>query len=154
MTQLDQRIIDSCKQSWEEEFIPGTQNKNNCSGFVKSVTKKLGVPLPDANADGIVDALGKSWKKLASGAEAAQQATAGTFVVAGLKAAKHTPPRNNGHVVIVVSGKLYKDKYPLCWGGSLGSAQSRGEKSTGEVWNRTDRDNVVYYAYTKPVGKA
>jgi len=52
----------------------------------------------------------------------------------------------NGHVAIVVDGPLYKGKYPICWGGSIGGAQSQGDKSTGEVWNRADRDSAVYYA--------
>lgn len=86
MASLDQCIIDKAKESWEEELIVGTKNKNNCSGFVKSVAKKLGVPLPEtANADGIVDSIASSWKKLDSGEDAARQAAAGTFVLVGLK---------------------------------------------------------------------
>jgi hypothetical protein len=155
MPGLDQCILDKCKQSWDEEFLPGATNKNNCSGFVKSVAKKLGAAIPEtANADGIVDAISKSWTKLGSGAEAGQKAATGTFVIAGLKASDHTPARNNGHVAIVVDGALYRNKYPACWCGSTGGAQSQGEKSIGEVWNRTDRDNVAYYAYLNPVCKA
>jgi hypothetical protein len=56
-------------------------------------------------------------------------------------------PGWNGHVAIVVSGELYKQKYPVVWGGSIASAQSKGSKTVGEVWNRADRDNVAYYAY-------
>jgi hypothetical protein len=149
MPNLDQCIIDKSIASWEEEFISGTINKNNCSGFVKSVAKKLGIPLPEtANADGLMDSISQSWKKLNSGTEAAQQAATGVFVLVGLKAADHSPARNNGHVAIVISGKLYKEKYPLVWGGSTGSAQSKGDKSVGEVWNAKDRDNVTYYAYS------
>lgn len=152
MADLDQCIIDKSKESWEEEFLRGTKNKNNCSGFVKSVANKLGIHLPaTANADGIVTHLNHNWTKLSSGVEAAQKAAIGTFVIAGLKAGDHTPARMNGHVAIVVAGPLYKNKYPRCWGGSMGGAQSQGEKSTGEVWSRADRDNVEYYAYTTPV---
>jgi hypothetical protein len=31
---LDKCIVDKCKLAWDEEFIPGIANKNNCSGFV------------------------------------------------------------------------------------------------------------------------
>lgn len=121
MPSLDKCIVEKCEQSWEEDFLPGTKNKNNCSGFVKAVTKKLGIPLPEtANADGSLDAISKSWTKLESGVEAARKAATGVFVIAGLKAADHSSARNNGHVAIVIDGELYKSKYPICWGGSIG----------------------------------
>jgi hypothetical protein len=117
---LDKCIVDKCKLAWDEEFIPGMANKSNCSGFVKAVAKKLGIPISDtANADAIV----------------------------GLKGADHKPARTNGHVAVVVSGSLYRNKYPLCWGGSTGGAQSAGTKSVGEIWNRNDRDSVRYFVY-------
>jgi hypothetical protein len=149
----DTCIVDACKAAWEEKTSAGLMNKNNCSGFIKGVAQKLGVSIPmNATADGIVDHLsGGSWSKLASGADAAKQAGNGMLVVAGLKSSDHNPKRGNGHVVIVVSGNLYRNTYPMCWGGSIGTAQSRGDKSVGEVWNRTDRDSVKYYMYTKAV---
>jgi hypothetical protein len=143
-----QCIVEAANAVWDSEFIKGTANKNNCSGFVKAVAKRLGIPLPETtNADGIADAVSKSWTAVASGAEAARLASAGSFVLVVLKAADHTPARNNGHVAIVVSGELYRKQYPVVWGGSIGSAQSKGDKSVGEVWNKSDRDNVSYYAY-------
>ena len=155
MPNLDQCIIDQCKASWEEAFLKGTLNKNNCSGFLKSVAGKLGVPLPaTANADGLVDAISGSWKKLADGATAAREAAAGNFVVVGLKGPDHTPARNNGHVGIVVAGPLYRGTYPMMWCGSIAQAQSQGTKSVGEVWSRADRDNVGYYEYAVAVCKA
>jgi len=148
MASSDQCIVDACKEAFEKSYIEGTPNKNNCSGFVKEVARKLGVPLPHtANADGIVDHLAANWAEVADGAEAARQAGTGKLVLVGLKASDHTPARNNGHVAVVVSGDLYRSKYPKVWGGSTGSAQSQGTKSVGEVWNRSDRDNVTYYAY-------
>lgn len=147
----DARLLDACRQCWSEEFIPGLRNSGNCSGFVKSVAARLGAALPaGANADALVEHLARHWEALPSGALAAQQAAAGRLVVAGLASARHTPPRRNGHVAVVVSGPLYRDKYPPVWGGSLGGAQSRGEKSVGEVWNRSDRDTVAYYAFPEP----
>lgn len=148
MANLDQCIVDKCKLSWDEKFIAGTKNSQNCSGFVKAVATKLGVALPaTANADDIVDAVAAGWTRLASGALAAQQAATGALVLAGLKAKDHTPARNNGHVAIVVSGALYRDTYPMVWCGSTGGAQSQGTKSVGEVWSQTDRKNVSYFAY-------
>ena len=150
MAELDGCIIDACKKSWDTEFITGLKNKDNCSGFVKAVAKELGVPLSEtANADGIVDELAVSpkWSKLSSGKEAAAKAGLGSFVLAGLKSEDHKPGRNNGHVVVIASGALYRDIYPVCWGGSTGAAQSQGTKSVGEVWNRADRDQVSYFGY-------
>lgn len=155
MASLDQCIIDKCKESWNEEFFAGIKNKDNCSGFVKAVAAKLGIPIDATlNADGIADAVAKGWEKVDTGAAAAQKAATGVFVLAVLKSTDHRPARNNGHVAVVVSGTLYRQKYPPVWGGSLGTAQSQGEKSVGEVWNRTDRDLVQYYAYTAFACKA
>lgn len=152
MAELDQCIKEKARNAWEEEFIKGTKNRDNCSGFVKAVAKKLGIPLPEtANADGIIDHISLSWNKLESGAEAARQASTGAFVLVGLKSDRHNIARKNGHVAIVFGGKLYKEKYPVVWCGSTGGAQSRGDKSVGEVWNNKDRDNVVYYSYALPV---
>lgn len=154
MPNLDQCIVEKCKAVWESEFIKGIKNKDNCSGFVKAVAKELGVPIPEtANADGIMDAVAKNWKQVTSGAEAASLASTGAVVLAGLKGGSHQPARQNGHVAIVISGKLYKEKYPPVWGGSTGGAQSQGEKTVGEVWNRTDRDKVAYYVYATQVCK-
>lgn len=148
MPSFDQCVVDAAKAVWDDEFVKGTKNKDNCSGFVKAVAKRLGIPLPEtANADGIAAAVSKNWSVVTSGPEAARLAASGSFVLAVLKAADHSPARNNGHVAIVVSGALYRKQYPIVWGGSIGSAQSHGDKSVGEVWNRSDRDNVSYYAY-------
>ena len=146
-------IIKKCEQSWDEEFIAGVKNNNNCSGFIKSVAKKLDISLPQLQADGIMDAVEKSWTKIATGAEAAKKAAAGFFVVAGLNSKKHSKSVSQGHVVIVIDGPLYRAAYPKCWGGSTGSAQSKGDKSVGEVWNTVDRNNVVYYVYKHQICK-
>lgn len=149
MPSFDQCIIQASRDSWEEEFLTGTKNKNNCSGFVKAVARKLGIPLAATlNADGIAAHVAANWLPIASGAQAAQEADKGMLVLAVLKGGDHRPSRNNGHVAIVVSGSLYRGAYPMMWGGSIGGAQSPGTKSVGEVWNRTDRDLVKYYAYS------
>ncbi len=143
----DSCIIDKCKLSWEESFVEGHTNYKNCSGFVKSVAEKLGVNLPNINADGLVSYIALNWKQLDSASEAASKAALGYFVLAGLKGADHSPARGLGHIAVVISGNLYRGIYPKTWGGSTGAAQSQGTKSTGEIWNRQDRDNVGYYMY-------
>jgi hypothetical protein len=100
MADLDQCILDAAKASWGESFLKGTPNTNNCSGFVKSVAAKVGVPLPaTADADGIGDALSAGWTKLKSGIEAARSAGTGHLVLAVLKESRPqpaTPPRPRG----------------------------------------------------------
>ncbi len=147
MDSLDQCIVNACKNSWDKSYLAGTPNKDNCSGFVQSVAAELGVPMPRGNANAMVDGLEQSWTKLASGAEAAQKAAQGFLVIAGLKG------RTYGHVAVVISGPLYRQKYPMCWCGSIAGAvgQSQGLKSVGQVWNRTDRDRLNYYVYSWPV---
>jgi len=146
----DQCIVRACESSWEGKFISGIANKNNCSGLVKAVAKELNIAIPNGQADTIVEYLDEhdSWEELASGEAAKIKAETGHFVIAGLKSSNHSPSRASGHVVIVVGGTMYHNKYPKCWSGSTGGAQSNGNKSVGEVWNRTDRDNVHYYCYT------
>ena len=39
MPNLDKCIVDASKAVWEDEFVKGTKNKDNCSGFVKAVAK-------------------------------------------------------------------------------------------------------------------
>jgi len=148
MTNPDTCLLRACAEAWEESFHPDFRNQKNCSGFVKSVAKHLGIPIPPtARADEIVDHIEASWKSVATGAEAARQAASGVLVIVGLRAKDHSPARNEGHVAVVVAGALYRNKYPTVWGGSTGSAQSKGTKSVGEVWATKDRDHAVYFAY-------
>jgi hypothetical protein len=140
-------LIQACKDVWDEEWIKGTKNKDNCSGFVKAVARKLGAPLVEGVADDLVADMAEHWTAVDDGEKAADLATEGKLVVGGLKSGDHQPARSQGHVVVVVPGPLYHRKYPMCWCGSTGQAQSQGTKSVGEVWNRTDRDSVAYFVY-------
>lgn len=136
MTKED--IVAAC-QKWYSTF------SNDCSGFVRAVTAELGHPV-SGNADGIMNELSRSpaWESIDRDTAIAS-AREGKLIIAGLKSSEHNPVASNGHVVIVVDGPLYRNTYPLVWGGSIGSAQSRGTKSVGEVWRRSDRDEVRYY---------
>lgn len=132
-------IVAACRKHY-------TAHSNDCSAYVRAVTAELGHPV-SGNANGIMNELANTpdrWEPL-DRAAAIEAVKNGALVVAGLKSSDHNPPRNNGHVVIVVDGPLYRNTYPLVWGGSIGSAQSPGTKSVGEVWNRSDRDAVRYY---------
>jgi hypothetical protein len=129
-------IVAACRKHFDE-------HSDNCSGFVRAVANELGYSLT-GNADGILDQIEKGWTKI-DRLKAIDAVKAGTLVIAGLKSSEHDPPRNHGHVAVVVDGSLYNGKYPLVWGGSIGSAQSPGTKSVGEVWRKSDRDAVRYY---------
>ncbi|MDU9415851.1 hypothetical protein [Pseudomonas sp. zfem005] len=148
---LDTCIVNAATAAWDQSYITGTQNKKNCSGFLQSVAATLGVPIPAGTADSIMGGLPQAtgWKELASGDEAAQKASQGYFVIAGIKGSDHNPARNNGHVAVVIGGTLYRGKYPRVWCGSIAGSvgQSQGLRSVGEVWNRTDRDLVKYFVY-------
>jgi len=144
-TTADASLLKACEAAWEDEWIPKTKNKNNCSGFVKAVAKKMGASLPDQQADGLINHMKNNWTPVKSGSEARAKAITGTLVVAGLKSDEQKSHPNQGHVAVVVGGSLYREKYPKCWGGSTGSAQSKGTLSIGEVFAVSDRDKVAYY---------
>jgi hypothetical protein len=137
-------LIKACQDSWEEENLPGRANKNNCSGFLRSVADHLNKTIHGVQADDLVDYTRKSWIKVDTASEAALLASQGMLVVAGLMAGEHVPKAKYGHVAVIVPGPLYRGKYPRCWCGSIGHAQSQGNKSVGEVWNQNDRDQVTY----------
>lgn len=136
MPTTKETILAACKKHFDA-------HRDDCSGFLRAVAGELGYPL-SGNADAIVDHLAGSWRVLTR-EQAIAAVERGELVIVGLKAADHDPPRNHGHVGVVVPGPLYHDLYPRMWCGSIGSAQSQGDKSVGEVWRRTDRNNVHYY---------
>ena len=145
----DEKVVAACERSWSESWLPGLANSDNCSGFFKSVASNLNMrDVPNDRADGLItDYFRRFWLRLESGIEARQKAQDGYLVVAALRSDEHSPRRTEGHVAVIVDGDLYHAKYPTCWCGSTGAAQSQGELSVGEVWRRTDRDNVGYYCY-------
>jgi hypothetical protein len=79
----DQCIVRACEDTWEETFIAGIANKDNCSGFIKAVAQRLNVPMSSGNTDAFVIFLAghESWKKLDSGSEAKTQAETGHLVL-------------------------------------------------------------------------
>jgi hypothetical protein len=141
----DALLIAACTDAWEKEYIPGTVNKNNCSGFVKAVALKMNAKLPEERADGLIDYMKEKWSSVASALEAKNLAVKGTLVIGGLKSTEQKKLPTEGHVVVIVDGELYHSKYPKCWCGSTGHAQSQGDKSVGEVFATADRDKVAYF---------
>lgn len=123
-------VVAACEANWEA-------HKSDCSGFAKAVATVLGVPL-SGMANDIVDQIQQAPRTTTmDGTVAAQQATDGMFVIGGLKEEGH------GHVVVVTSGPLNRDKYPTAYWGRLGSV---GMKNTtiNWAWNSVDRDKVIY----------
>jgi hypothetical protein len=131
-----QDIIDECERNFETY-------KADCSGFVKSVATRFDTDL-EGQADNIVDQIKSTgWSILPDGKTAKQKADEGWLVVVGLKARDHNPPRNNGHVAVIVSGPLARDKYPTAYWGTLGSI-GRKKTTINYAWKDVDRDNVTY----------
>ncbi len=133
------RVLTICESNWEA-------NKSDCNAFVKAVSEALGVTGLAGDADQITGIItGHGWRQLANGVEAKEAADAGELVVGGLRGSEHNPARAHGHVVIVVTGGLAKEKYPTAYWGSLGAV---GKKNTtvNFSWREGDRDKVHYAA--------
>jgi hypothetical protein len=129
-TTVQQQIINTC----EAEF---NAHDNDCSGFVRAVSRDLGITLTGL-ANDIVDEIQTApWTTVPDGVQAKAQADSGFLVIGGLKDDPH------GHVVVVVTGPLAAGKYPTAYWGRLGSI---GKKNTtiNWAWNKLDRDKVIY----------
>ena len=139
-----QKIIDACEARWEA-------NKSDCNKFVRAVGADVAITIVAGNADAIIDDLTANWTSIANGIAAKAKADAGEFVIAGLKAADHTPPRANGHVAVVVSGPLdpTHNKYPTGYWGSIGGI-GRKFATLNFSWTAADRDNVKYFYKSLP----
>jgi hypothetical protein len=121
------------------------KNKDACNLFVIAVAREFGCPLA-GSANDIVNNIKKQFLEVESGAQSARWAAQGVLVVAGLHSSEYVDKKTmHGHVAVVVPGDLYLGKYPKVWCGSIGTAQSEGDQSVGEVWKNADRDKVHYY---------
>jgi len=117
--------------------------KANCSGYLKQVAAQLVVPLPNVQANAIIDYLSSApgWLQLGNDAHRASLLSAqGYFVVAGLKA------QPNGHVAVVVPGWAPQG-FPLgYWGSMRGAAHAGANQSLTLAWTRSDLALVSYFA--------
>jgi hypothetical protein len=144
---MAQDAQDKIKKVCDKMFaIPA--NQATCNKFVIDVASVLGYKsLIGRTANDIVDYLNVSWPEV-SGKEAAVFASWGHFLIAGLRSWEYKRPQDtdgHGHVAIVVPGDLYLGKYPKVYCGGSVRGQSTGDKSSGQVWKKEDRDQVHYY---------
>lgn len=131
-------IIQGCESVWEA-------NKTDCNHFVKAVAAPFGVTLT-GQANDIVTQIqsGGGWTVLSGGPAAKIAADQGKLVVGGLKGGDQTPPVNNGHVVVVVSGAAdATGAYPRAYWGQLGGVGRKNE-TVNYAWKKGDRDKVIY----------
>jgi hypothetical protein len=138
---MPDRVRDACEANFDA-------HSGDCSGFARAVAAALGVELRGL-ANDIVDTLrgGGDWTALADGPSAAQAATAGKLVIAGLKGSEQADPDPNGHVVVVVAGPLARDKYPSAYWGKLHGTGEK-DKTLNWAWTEQDRDRISYAAHT------
>jgi hypothetical protein len=143
MNDKAQKISDTCKAKFEA-------NKGDCNKFAIAVASQFSIHIAGL-ADDIVDQIkGDGWTKLVDGVDAKNKADDGWFVIGGLKAADTapTPPATtvlHGHVVIVTSGPLAKNKYPTAlWGSDAGILPQPKKDTVNWAWNKLSVDKVIY----------
>lgn len=94
-----ERVIHTCRALWAAD-------RNACNFFVVAVADRLGVAL-GGTADEIVDEIRSAdWRRLADGRAAQEAASAGKFVIAGMKSSEFSRLQSDGHVAIVVDGAM------------------------------------------------
>lgn len=146
-----QHIIDVCEANWDA-------NKDDCNHFVKAVADALGVTLFSSGdtADAIVDKLGNApgWSLIPSTTDLSTveaDAAAGQFIIAGLRSEAFNPPRNNGHVVVVVKGDdSAHPGFPLAYWGKLGGIGAKDSSIRNTFIPDVDLPNVRYFGTVLP----
>ncbi len=138
-----QHIIDICEANWDA-------NKDDCNHFVKAVADALGVTLfdPNDNADAILNKLAGApgWSSIPNRAQVEAQADAGQFIIAGLRSIEFHPPRNNGHVVVVVAGDDSSHPgFPMAYWGTLGGVGQKNSSIRNTFIPGPDLDAVHYF---------
>jgi hypothetical protein len=145
-----QHIIDICEANWDA-------NKGDCNHFVKAVADALGVTLfsPGDNAE-LSYKLGNAsgWSLIPSTPDLSTveaDASTGQFIIAGLKSSDFNPPRNNGHVVVVVKGDDGAHPgFPLAYWGKLGGVGAKDSSIRNSFIPDVDLPNVKYYGSVLP----
>jgi hypothetical protein len=140
MNENAEKIANAC----ESKFAV---NKGDCNIFAIAVASDFNITLSGL-ADDIVDEIQTGeWIKLNDGIEAKAKADEGLFVIAGLKSVDTIPRATHGHLVVVLSGPLARDKYPTAmWGSLAGILPSPGKNTINYSWNKASRDRVIYAA--------
>jgi hypothetical protein len=138
-----QQIIDACEANWDA-------NKSDCNHFVKAVADSLGLTLFDSgdNADAIINKLTSAagWNTIPDRAQVEAQASAGVFIIAGLRSSEFHPPRNNGHVVVVVAGDDSSHPgFPMAYWGTLNGVGQKDSSIRNTFIPGPDLDAVHYF---------
>jgi hypothetical protein len=120
-------------------------NPRACNQSVAQVARGYGhTELDGKLANDQVAYMQENWRPV-DARTAQDMANRGDLVVAGLSGSGH------GHVAVVTpgSGAVAPDGnfYPNVTGGAMNPvAYSEGNKTAGQVWSRSDRGNVQYFA--------
>ena len=151
-------LKDECEQV-QQQYV------GNCSGAVKAIAKQWGCPLPEKDANGLIDffnSASSGWRAV-SADDAQKLADMEWLVIAGKK------DNPNGHVVAVMpggkkasGGYQYVDqegntgtaanhgKFPRACSTSMGGwpgARSNGDKTVFDAWgNAKNYQGVKYWA--------
>lgn len=136
---------DRVRQACESSF---PQHHDDCSAFARDVAGRLGVKL-EGLANDIVRTLRagqQGWTPLSDGTAAARSAHDGKLVIGGLPGSEQTAPKEHGHVVVVVDGKM-AGPYPRAYWGQLGGDGMK-DQTVNNAWRSGDRDRVSYAEHT------
>jgi hypothetical protein len=138
-----QHIIDVCEANWDA-------NKTDCNHFVKAVADALGITIfgPNDNADAIINKLSSAagWSVIPDRATVESRASAGDFIIAGLRSSEFHPPRNNGHVVVVVAGDDSSHPgFPMAYWGTLNGVGKKNSSIRNSFIPGADLDSVHYF---------
>jgi hypothetical protein len=119
---------------------------DSCNLSTNAVAEKLGInDLKGKTASEQVEYMKKNWKTI-SHSDAQDSANNGKLAVAGY----------GEHTAVVIPGNEVigndKNSYPMIEGGASNTPYiSYGDKHVGEVWSRTERNNVKYFSPPDPI---
>jgi hypothetical protein len=136
--------------AYGESWVKGTPNAKNCSGFMKSLGRKLGIYLVDDVADKMIEKIDRdpAWEPLGTGKlamiAATHHAQAKRLVIAAVTSKEYKG--SEGHVAVLLP-KAAKNGEPLVYCGSTGAAQSPGTKSIFQVFSRKKLNMLRFYLY-------
>jgi hypothetical protein len=132
--------------AYGESYRGGVPNAADCSGFVIAAAAKLGITLPNVQADALLGVLDATWEKLGTGpgglARAREAAASGRFVIVGASSLELKD--SNGHVAVVLDRE--EQGWPVLFGGGSPGARSEGTKGLNFVFKREFHAALRYYA--------
>lgn len=145
-------ILSACIECWFAVGPNGIVNSGDCSGFVRSVQVKLGIPPFVGDANAIADEVygNTDWAVLGVGSKAAvsagDAAEAGRFVIAVWKA----PPGHHGHVAIITArlsllGNRPEQQTIGAWGQLNGDGSLLGKMS--QSFGAAKHPHIIYAVY-------